>query len=288
MKNLTNNPPTDSMRLDSYWFKLWYVLSELSLAYIYSKPKMNIIFSKKDAWEPRIRRFSRYLPHKLTFAKFNSENIAEYDLIVPLDIEDVYYLDTVRHLIKDNAIPIPSLECIRLCDDKYSFSQALIANNFGDYIPQINGDLPYPYFLKKKVDVGGENSYLVENYEQEVALLKFANSNDYFRQKFISGKSEYSTYILFDKQRIIRSITLKHLFEKDGSINGRDHQYGTKMLSSPYLDIFTAILNTIGYEGLCCFDYKVVDNRPCIFEINPRFGGNLSLFFFSFIRSLRP
>ncbi len=281
-----NNITKYLVKLDTYSYKAWYVFSELCLAYVYPKPKMKILFSKKNAWEPRIRRAFQYLPHTLTFGEFNSETIAEYDLVVPLVIEDVFYLNEVRHLIKNNPISIPSLECVQLCNDKYIFAQKLIENNFGDYIPQINGELSYPFFLKKKIDMGGENSFLVENHEQEIALLKSANSDDYFRQKFISGGSEYSTHIFFDKQRIVRSITLKHIFEKDGSISGRDPQFGIKMVNCRYLDIFTAILNTIGYEGMCCFDYKVIDNRPCIFEINPRFGGNLSLFFFSFIRSL--
>ncbi len=35
-----------------------------------------------------------------------------------------------------------------------------------------------------------------------------------------------------------------------------------------------------------CINYKVVNGQPVIFEINPRFGGSLSLFFFSFLRHL--
>lgn len=286
MNNPINNLMKGLVKLDSYFFKTWYMFSELGLAYIHPKRKMKILFSKKDAWEPRIKMALRYLPHSVTFGEFNPQIIAEHDLVVPLVIEDVFYLNEVRHLINDNPIPIPSIECVRLCDDKYAFAQTLITRNFGDYIPQINGDLPYPFFLKKKIDMGGENSYFVENREQELALINEMNSDDYFRQKFISGGSEYSTHIFFDKQHIVRSITLQHIFEKDSSISGRDYQFGIKMVDCPYLDIFAAILKSIGYEGLCCFDYKVMDNRPCIFEINPRFGGNLSLFFFSFLRSL--
>ena len=53
-----------------------------------------------------------------------------------------------------------------------------------------------------------------------------------------------------------------------------------------YLDKFSAILNSIGYEGLCCFDYKVINGKPQIFEINPRFGGSLSAYFFTFLKKL--
>ncbi len=276
------------VKLDTYFFKGWYICAELCLAYIYPKRKMKILFSKKnEVMERGIKRTFQFLPHTLTFGEINPQTIAEHDLVIPLLIEDVSYLNEVRHLIKDNLIPIPNAECIELCDDKCIFAQKMIENNFGDYIPQINGDLPYPFFLKKKIDCGGENSFLVENHEQERALLDKINSDEYFRQKFVSGTSEYSTHIFFDKHRIVRSITLEYIFEKNGSISGKDKKFGVKMHKNcPHLDLFTSILNSIGYEGICCFNYKVIDNHPWIFEINPRFGGNLALYFFSFMRSL--
>lgn len=282
-----NNLSKYLVKLDSYFYKTGYIFCELCLAYIYPKRKMKILFSKKETLEKKISFAFRFLPHTVTFADINPETIAAHDLVIPLHIEDIFYLNEVRHLVKDNAIPIPSNECVRLCDDKYIFGQKMIENNFGDYIPQINGELPYPFFFKKKIDISGQHSYLVENREQELELLNSVNSDDYFRQKFVSGKSEYSTHLLFDKQRIVRSITLEYIFLKDGAISGKDNQFAIKMVDGrPYLDLFTAILNSIGYEGICCFNYKLVDNRPCIFEINPRFGGNLSLYFFSFLRSL--
>ena len=35
-------------------------------------------------------------------------------------------------------------------------------------------------------------------------------------------------------------------------------------------------MRAIGFDnGICCFDYKLVDGRPVIFELNPRFGASL-------------
>jgi hypothetical protein len=31
----------------------------------------------------------------------------------------------------------------------------------------------------------------------------------------------------------------------------------------------------LNFQGLCCFNYKLVDGQPVIFELNPRFGGSL-------------
>jgi predicted ATP-grasp superfamily ATP-dependent carboligase len=45
---------------------------------------------------------------------------------------------------------------------------------------------------------------------------------------------------------------------------------------SPYPDLFAQILTRLDYEGTACFNYKIANGQPMIFEINPRFGGSLT------------
>ena len=276
------------IKLKTYPFKTWYVFSEFCLAYFYNRRKLKILFTKKPSWEIQLNRIFRFLPHTLSFAEFNPQIITEYDLVIPLFIEDVLYLNTVRHLLKnDNLIPIPSTECANLCNDKYVFTQKLIDAGFGDYVPQINVNFSYPFFIKKKVDIGAVNTYLIENEEQELTLLNSINPDEYFRQELIKGDHEYATTIFFKNQRIIRSITLEDFFERDCSIKNKDDNTGVKMHGHcPYLDLFANILISIGFEGICCFNYKIINNRPLIFEINPHCDGDLAVYFFSFLRSL--
>ena len=35
------------------------------------------------------------------------------------------------------------------------------------------------------------------------------------------------------------------------------------------------ILDAMGYEGTCCFNYKLEDGALRLLEVNPRFGGSL-------------
>ena len=274
--------------LDTHLRKTWYVFSELCVARFCAKRKLKILFSKKDDWEANIRRGFRFLPHTITFAELTPQAIAEHDLVIPLHIEDMYHLNDIHDSIKDNPIPIPSTESIKLCDDKYLFSQKLIENNFADYVPQANGDLPYPFFFKKKIDLGGIHTYLIENREQELELSNSVDNDEYFRQQCIIGNSEYAAHIFFNNHRIVRAITMEYIFDKDRAIKNKDDDFRMKMdKNNPdHLDLFAAILDCIGYEGICCFNYKIVDNRPIIFEINPRVGGSLAVYLFSFLRSL--
>jgi len=140
--------------------ELHLLFSRKYLSVLYRQRKFRILFSKKDDWEPFIRRDFRYTRHKLTFDSFSLENIKKHNLIVPLTVKDILYLNEIRPLIDDNPIPIPTAESVRLCNDKYLFNKTLIENKFEMLIPRMGKDLKFPYILKKRIDEwGGEFTY---------------------------------------------------------------------------------------------------------------------------------
>ncbi|HXQ15763.1 MAG TPA: hypothetical protein VN814_14185 [Caulobacteraceae bacterium] len=47
--------------------------------------------------------------------------------------------------------------------------------------------------------------------------------------------------------------------------------------SCAYTALLGEILSALDYQGTACFNYKVVDGKPLIFEINPRYGASLSV-----------
>lgn len=226
------------------------------------------------------------LHHQVDFQAILPEKIKDYDLVIPLNMDDLRFLQDTPELTKNNLIPIPSFESTVICDDKLLFDQTLKAKGFSDYLPKTGKNLPYPFLVKKKVSEDGWGCYFVYNPEQKQQYLDLINSDDYFCQEIIKGKSEFDTHILFKNHQIIASITIKNEFEKDSYLKGRDKFIYTKIVDSPYLQIFSNILESIGFEGLCCFNYKENSGKPSIFEINPRFDGSLSRYFFTFLRSL--
>lgn len=211
-------------------------------------------------------------------------NIKNYDLIVPLTLPDLKYLNEVRNLIFDNPIAIPSMESILLCEDKYLLNKSLAANGFGQFLPKEGSALPYPYILKKRIDMWGKNSHLIYDKQQEQVFSDISTHPEYFSQNFIKGSYEYATHILFKNQRIVHSMNIEYKFNTETPIKGKDKSIYTMICHCPYLDVFAAMLTSIGFNGLCCINYKVCDNHLFLLEINPRFGGSLSRHFFSFIR----
>ena len=266
--------------------KAIFVARERFLLRLCVKRKVKILFSNKPDWEPSIRNGFKYSQHELTFEEISLSEINNYDLVVPLTIRDLQYLNEVRHLISHNPIPIPSSASIALCDDKLLFNRTLINNGFGKFIPFTGNIQGYPFILKKRKDEWGKNSYIIFDAQQELVLANKLNNPDYFCQKLILGPEEYATHILFVNQKIQCSINIKYTFKIDTPIKGKNTEFKREMCTCPYLHLFSSILLSIGYEGLCCFNYKLIENNPFILEINPRFGGSLAPFFFSLIRHL--
>jgi glutathione synthase/RimK-type ligase-like ATP-grasp enzyme len=232
---------------------------------------MKILFanSKKD-WIPLIAKGFELSQHEIFFADLSSSDINSFDLIVPLTIQDLSYLNKVLGLLANNAIPLPTIASIMLCNNKYLLNQALAIKGFSEFIPQIGFTHQYPYVLKKRIDEWGQNSHLIFNKQQEQLFLVNLIHPDYFVQAFIAGADEFATHILFKNKKIVHSITIKHSHEMDAYIRGRDKTISSKVCECAYLELFSSMLIAIGFEGLCCIDYKVVDNHPFILEINPR------------------
>jgi hypothetical protein len=269
--------------------KMRFLALENVRAILFPITEKKILFSANEGDEKYIRSGFRMLHHQIEFDAFTPENIDKNDLLIPLNITDVRELLKFPHLTKDKLIPIPSLEAVNICDDKYLFIETLINKGFKDLLPKIGNDLPLPFMLKKKVAAGSANCFLISNQEQKLDYMELINSQDYFCQEIIDGTTEYCSHILFKDHKIVTSLTIKYNFYNGIpiSIKGKDKLCYKTICKSPHLDAFSSILDAIGYEGLCNFDYKIINGKLKIFEINPRFGGSLSRYFFSFLRKLK-
>src|SRR5690606_220214 len=148
-----------------------------------------------------------------------------------------------------------------------------MAHGFGETIPRTEGEFSAPYILKKRIDQTGKNSWFILDEQQEKTLLADLPMEDYFRQEIIPGRFEYASHILFVGGRIIRSLSFEYELENELLIKGQFWPIEQRLIPCPFPELFTSVLRTIGFEGLCCIDYKILDGRPYIMEINPRFGG---------------
>jgi len=263
-----------------------YLLRELFLANLLPVPRVRILFSDMRDVKSSIAQFFGHTRHEISFGAFEPKALADYDVLVPLNLSDLRQLQALAHLARHNALPIPSADTVALCDDKLAFNRFLIHKGLGEFVPAILEHPEPPYVLKKRVSDRGRDAHVVFHKAEEAALLRGASPQDYFRQAFIEGAYEYATHALFLRGRLVRSLTIRYDMGKLAPIKGVDQPKRQRIVCCPFLDTFSQILSAVGFEGLCCIDFKVRGGRLRIMELNPRFGGSLCPYFFSFVRSL--
>ena len=264
-----------------------YVAGELMLDRLSGAPRRRVLFPPAP---PRLRSILdltfRYTKHRLTFGDLGPETVAEHDVCVPLTVPDALRLDALRPHMGHVVLPIPTAAAIALCDDKLAFVHALADAGFGACLPRPRGDSDLPYVLKRRVDAGGAHAHIVHDRTHEAALLQVLPPEAYCRQELIPGRFEYATHAVVVEGRIRCSLTMEYDMQASGRIKGPRRPGRARIVPTRHLGTFAAMLRAIGYQGLCCIDYKMRSRVPLILEVNPRIGGSLVPFFFSFLRQL--
>ncbi len=261
-----------------------FVAYEMVLARLLPKRKLSIRFSPHDAWGPYIARGFRGSQHTISFAHLDKIEMDSCDVVVPLELDELLSLAHRDCRRFDKTIPIPSVEAISLCHDKDQLNNFLISNGFASFVPKLYPNRSFPYILKKKADQWGAHSYVIACEEDEKRLSKSLCDPDYFRQEMIVGEYEYATHILFKGKAIVYAVNIEYKFRTNRPIKGKDSAIYRKICRCAHLEVFASMLDRIGFEGLCCINYKLRDDMPYIIEINPRFGGSISPYFFAFLR----
>ena len=245
-----------------------------------------ILLTDKDPWRNHKTKenFNR-TDITLDFKRFDtSTNFKGYDVVIPITIDDLMVCSSHRESIKQDIIPIPSVEAINICHNKNLLNATLQSAGLGNFTPGNN--IQFPYIVKGKTGEYSKEAFIINNADDEILYAKLLNDPNFFKQELIAGDTEYATHIVFKNGKIAASVTVCYKYSQSVYLQGKTKQICSYVVKSKHLDAFAQILNTIGYEGLCCIDYKIHNGVPKIFEINPRFGGSLSLYFFSLLRHL--
>ena len=168
--------------------KAQFFAFETTRSFLFPIQGARVLFSANQWVEKNIRRGFRFQRYEVDFDAFTEENIKKYNVLIPLNIGDLRAINQYPHLLNDKLIPIPSIEAVNICDDKYLFNTTLIDKGFKEMVPKIGIDLPLPFFLKKKVASGGNDCHLILNAEQKEQFKDLIASRDYFCQEVIEEK----------------------------------------------------------------------------------------------------
>jgi carbamoylphosphate synthase large subunit len=203
-------------------------------------------------------------------------------ILIPIYIADSYFLSKNKQIFIDNGLNffVSSCEIIDTFNNKRKFHDFMVNNHLNQYVPKKYDDYIYPCILKNVCSDFGKDTYIINKYND---LPKFitdkTNIDNYIILEPIYGNREYATHIFAIDGEIKIHATVQYSRDKDLYISsGTDkplNAYFINKISDEVFNVLVNIMKICSYTGVCCIDYKIVDNVPIIFEINPRFGGSL-------------
>jgi len=247
---------------------------------------MNILFGIPSfgEWQINLQK----IPYRTYFKNFfkidefmNYIEDNKIDIIIPLTYQQMTFVMKYYNKIICRVKKIvcgKDTNVVRLLDNKNEFYK-----QFSQYVPQVYiiktydkkeiiQKPEYPCIYKLARIYGGIESFVINNKEE---LDNIKSNKAYIIQKYIQLPNEYSgNFYVVDG--IIKFFVYYMMTNHTPHYiqHGRLSKY--ERVTEPYwLDTFTEIFTKLKYTGFACIDFKVVDNKPIIFEINPRLGGSI-------------
>ena len=237
-------------------------------------PPTRVGFGLHGNWPDYIRQNidARYAP---SFLDLSQADMDDFAAVIPLQIEHYPALARFPDL-RGRKFILPSADVVALCDDKLRLNDFLVAAGFGDLVPaRRDFGPPYPYIRKRRQGWYGLHCQIVNHADDEHDFD--AGDEAWFAQAFVPGETEFATHILRVGGRIRYASTFTYTMAAPALVKGAHHKPASTTFAPgcAHLDVFTDILAGLDFEGSVCIDYRLVDGRPVLFEINPRFGGSL-------------
>ncbi|MFT3733285.1 MAG: hypothetical protein QM780_18015 [Hyphomicrobium sp.] len=158
-------------------------------------------------------------------------------------------------------------------DDKGRFNALMIELGYEDCIPRVGAprDLEFPIVCKKRIDECGLHTRVISHPSE----LDHLDDPDFYFQEYVPGVEEYVTHVICLHGVITYLVSYKYYFgmdvySKSPELNPRSVEDLGGFIPSE----LTKIILDLSYTGCACFNYKLRDGRPAIFELNPRVGAS--------------
>ena len=233
-----------------------------------------ILFGDHRTQMPAIERLIDHDRFDVRFADFAEADFLAHDLVVPLRIDQIASARAANADGRRRAV-LPDAALVEACDDKLLFHERMRALGFGALLPRLlgEGERVYPHLLKARRGDWGQGIRILRSPADEPDVAP----PDSFREAAVEGEDEYVLHLLRVDGQVRYSLCYRYGMGAALTVRGAVDapRSITPADDSPARDTCIAVLDALGFEGTCCFNYKLVGERPVILELNPRFGGSL-------------
>jgi hypothetical protein len=200
-------------------------------------------------------------------------------IVIPLEP------DNIRHWPREHPSLVPDEQAVQTLGDKRAFAGYMAARGLGHLVPGLyasDAEAVFPCILKRTTLAAGFG-IAVAHSSEELARLRATrpwHGEDCILQAFVPSIVEYVTHCVCRGGRILWHCTFACTKQQAEQIrSGMEHQTVAATTIAPrHLEQIAEILAPLGFSGPCSIDYRLsASGDLVIFEINPRFGGTLTL-----------
>ncbi|MFI5178824.1 MAG: ATP-grasp domain-containing protein [Vicinamibacterales bacterium] len=161
-----------------------------------------------------------------------------------------------------------------LCNDKYATCRALSARGVAaaaSYLPsELPSVPPFPLFIKPRLGRGSVGAFAVRDRAELEFFLLYVP--DPVIQEYLSGP-EFTIDLLCDFSGTPLSVVPRERVVIRSGVIDR----GRTVKSAPLMALAEACAAAMPFAGPINIQCRVVNGRPVVFEINPRFSGGIPL-----------
>jgi carbamoyl-phosphate synthase large subunit len=209
----------------------------------------------------------KYIPHLLSTSIKNG-----VDIIFPGHDIELKILTNVASTFRDNGIRIIVSEpkVIEICDDKLKTAQFLAEAGFDFPITQAFHNFEwggYPVVLKPQFDgARSKDTYIARTFEEFTKFVNYVNHENCIVQEYIEG-DEYTCGSIYLDDGLLGVVSMKR------QLRNGDTYKAFSIDSKPLNAFVGAVVSALKPYGACNVQLRIRNNKPYVFEINPRCSG---------------
>jgi predicted ATP-grasp superfamily ATP-dependent carboligase len=203
------------------------------------------------------------------------------DIIIPMNTDDAYALNNRKY----TAVISPN-DVIEKFDNKKLFYNYCVDKKLTQSVPKTYGSLIeiVTSIIKPNKLIKKPNNMYSGIDCKILGITDIISSlfGDNVIQEYLENNYEYCTFIVANKGKITYSKTYRYYFDEVFHIKNKETSYELDEVNidTNILSKIEEFLTPCDYHGVLNVDYVILDGNIKIFEINPRFGGSITLDFF--------
>jgi len=253
-------------------------IGKILLKSVYTKKLFGIDISDKNAAQFIYPNFSIGLPftHPEYLNRLESfVNTNDIDVIIPIAEPELRFFSNqniLNNIGKAKLITASSL-ALSIGFDKFKTAEFLENENLPFPITLLAVDVKkidsFPVILKSKTGSGSKSIYKINTLEEFLFYTR-NDIDDFVVQEYLTEiNGEYTCGLFRSKQGEIRSIIF--IRELKGGYSG----YGEVIENKKITDLLGKLALKLNLIGSVNVQLRITDNKPMIFEINPRFSSTV-------------